>query len=219
MELSNYIVNDISIQPITTGIGHLKEMFNELTYSHIPIEKDGIFQGSVSENDLRCFESSQTLADYQYSLLPFFTRPKVSWLDILKSFSSNETNVMPVLQEGTNEYLGYLELSDILNYFNNMPFLKEAGTVIVVECAFDDFSISQIGQIVESNEGKLFGAIMSEMKGDMAQITLKIGLTSVNEIIQTFRRYGYKIVSAHQEDTFLKNLKERSDYLNKYLNI
>jgi hypothetical protein len=48
---------------------------------------------------------------------------------------------------------------------------------------------------------------------------VKITLGSINEIIQTFRRYNYEIVSEHQEDDYLNNLKERSEYLNKYLNM
>ena len=42
---------------------------------------------------------------------------------------------------------------------------------------------------------------------------------AINEIIQTFRRYNYEIISEHQEDAYIENLKERSDYLDKYLNI
>jgi hypothetical protein len=53
----------------------------------------------------------------------------------------------------------------------------------------------------------------------MIQATLKIGLGSVNELIQSFRRYEYEIISDHDEDNYWNNLKERSDYLDKYLNI
>jgi hypothetical protein len=53
----------------------------------------------------------------------------------------------------------------------------------------------------------------------IVEITLKITLGAMNEIIQTFRRYNYEIISEHQEDNYINNLKERSDYLDKYLNI
>ena len=79
--------------------------------------------------------------------------------------------------------------------------------------------MSQIAQIVESNGGKLFGSFISSSTTQSVQITLKIASGSVNEIIQTFRRYGYRIISENQEDTYLEGLKERSDYLDKYLNI
>ena len=32
-------------------------------------------------------------------------------------------------------------------------------------------------------------------------------------------RYEYEIVSEHEEDNYMNSLKERSDYLDKYLNI
>lgn len=219
MDLSENIVDDISIQPISTEIGHLKKMFDELTFSHLPIAENGHFVGCVCENDLRCFESSKTVDDYRYSLLRFFVHDHDNWLDILKAFAENDTNLMPVLDENNKGYLGYIELGDILAQFRNMPFLQENGSVIILKRGVQEFSFSEIGQIVESNNGKVFGAIVSGIEGETAEITLKIGLSGVNEIIQTFRRYGYKIVNTHQEDAFLQNLKERSDYLDKYLNI
>ena len=42
---------------------------------------------------------------------------------------------------------------------------------------------------------------------------------SINEIVQTFRRYNYDIISKHEEDNYLSALKERSEYLEKYLSI
>ena len=53
----------------------------------------------------------------------------------------------------------------------------------------------------------------------MAQITLKIGNANLNDIMQTFRRYSYNIILGHEDDSYLISLKERSDYLNKYLNM
>jgi elongation factor G len=88
-----------------------------------------------------------------------------------------------------------------------------------VEKGIHDYSFSEISQIVESNDAKLLGAFISKMDGELAQITVKIGSTMLNEVIQTFRRYSYNIVSGHEDDSFVESLKERSNYLNKYLNI
>lgn len=72
---------------------------------------------------------------------------------------------------------------------------------------------------MESNNNHLLGAFVSEMDEDKAQITIKVTTSGINELIQSFRRYGYIIVSQHQEDSFRENMKERSKYLDKYLNI
>ena len=79
--------------------------------------------------------------------------------------------------------------------------------------------MSQISQIVERNNGKLLGMFVSEAENDTIEITLKISMGAINEIVQSFRRYGYEITSEHLEDNYINNLKERSDYLNKYLNM
>jgi hypothetical protein len=219
MLLSNYIIKDIEIQSVNQPIKNLKKLFNELTYTHVPVEKDGVFIGSISENDLRCFDNEKTLEDYQYALERFFVRDTENWLEVLKNFSVNNANLMPVLEEKSNKYLGYLELGDIMSFFNETPFLNENGAILVVEKNFTEYSFSEISQIIESSNNKLLGAFVSKIENDVAEITIKTNISGVNDVIQTLRRYGYNILSSHEEDTYTKNLQERSDYLDKYLNI
>jgi Mg/Co/Ni transporter MgtE len=137
---------------------------------------------------------------------------------VLEVFAKNQTNLVPVLDEN-NTYVGYYQIEDIMKFFHETPFLKEPGGIIVVKKATLDYSMSQITQIVESNNGKLLGLFISQLDMESVEVTLKITLGAINEIIQTFRRYDYEIISEHQEDNYINNLKERSDYLDKYLNI
>ncbi len=158
------------------------------------------------------------MADYRYALEGFFVRDSMIWLDVLEVFANNQTNIVPVLDE-MNNYVGYYEIGDIMKFFHETPFLKEPGGIIIVKKGILDYSMSQITQIVESNNGKLLGLFVSDSDIESIEITIKISLGAMNEIIQTFRRYNYEIVSEHQEDNYINNLKERSDYLDKYLNI
>jgi hypothetical protein len=79
-----------------------------------------------------------------------------------------------------------------------------------------DYSMSQITQIVKAIMESFW---VYSYQSQVLILTLKITLGAMNEIIQTFRRYNYEIISEHQEDNYINNLKERSDYLDKYLNI
>ena len=218
MSIENNILNDIEICHLDDKIGDLQALFNELTYTHLPVEKDGVFLGSISEADARCFDGEKTVAEYQYSLEGFFARNEDYWLDTLQTFASNQTNILPVLNL-ENKYLGYLELNDIIGCFNETPFLNEPGGIIVLEKGLKDYSFSQIGQIAESHNAALLGIFVSSKDTETTQITLKLSTSGLNEILQTYRRYGYTIVTEHQEDSFRENLKDRSKYLDKYLNI
>lgn len=218
MELKNFVINDIKPLNVTDKISDLQLLFNQLTYSHIPIKKDDVYMGCISETDVHCFEGANFISDCNYAIEGFFVRATTNWLDVLEAFAQNDSNIMPILDQN-NKYLGYYELNDIIHLFNETPFFAEPGGILIIEKGINDYSFSEISQIVESNDAKLLGAFISKMDGDLARITLKIGNTSLNEIIQTFRRYSYNIVSGHEEDSYIESLKDRSKYLDKYLNM
>jgi CBS domain-containing protein len=218
MTIQPYIINDIEMPRVSDKIKEVRSLFEQFTYSHIPIQNEGVYIGSISENDIRSFDSEKLVEEYQYALEGFFARDSENWLDILHAFAKNQTNIIPVLDE-ENNYQGFVELHDIMNLFTEAPFLNSPGGILIVEKGYKDYSFSEISQIVESNGAHLLGAFVSKIENDLAQITLKTSPTSLNTILQSFRRYGYKVASTHQEDSFSSNLKDRSRYLDKYLNI
>lgn len=218
MNTTPYIINDIKPLPLETPIGEVQGIFNQLTYSHLPVADSEGYIGCVSETDAHCFEADKTLLDVRYALEGFHVTDKTNWLDILEAFAMQASNIMPVLNE-QGQYLGYYELSDIMDLFNDTPFLNEAGGIIVVEKGSHDYSFSEICQIVESNDARILGVFISRIENDITQATIKIGHLGMNAIVQTFRRYGYEVVSEHEEDKMLKDLQDRSNYLDKYLNI
>ena len=217
-EITEYITNDFKAIDSQDTIADVQDFFNDLHFSHFPVIEDGIYIGSIAEDDIVTFESEKKIADFRFTLEGFFARTNTIWLDVLEIFAKNHTNLVPVLDEN-NKYIGYYEIEDVMRFFHETPFLKEPGGIIVVKKAVLDYSMSQITQIVESNNGKLLGLFISEADVTSVQVTMKISLGAMNDIIQTFRRYNYEIISEHQEDNYINNLRERSDYLDKYLNI
>ena len=218
MPLNQFIINDIQPFEVETPVAELQEVFNQLTYSHVPIQKDGIYLGCLSETDVYCFEANPKVSDILYAIEGFFVRDNTLWLDVLDRFAVNDSNIIPVL-DTNNNYLGYYQMVDIISMFNKMPFFSEAGGIIIVEKSQNDYSFSEICQILESNNVKLLGVFISNFNNGAAQITIKTQNTGLSAVFESFRRYGYNIVSGHEDDTFVKKLKERSSYLDRYLNL
>lgn len=218
MSITDFIINDIKPISETESIGDVQAIFSQTTHSHVPIHRDNIYVGCLAENDTHCYDANCVISDYNHAYEQFFVRYETNWLDILETFAQNSTNIMPVLDEN-GRYIGYYELEDVMNFFNNTPFIREPGSVVIIEKGVLDYSFSEISQIVESNEGKIWGGFISKIENDVAQISIKIGRANFNDILAAFRRYSYNIISSHQEDTFIKDLRERSKYLEKYLNI
>jgi len=217
MNLSELIINDIKPVDVTQRIGLVQQMFNNLTYSHMPVCLREEFLGCISDNDTHCFDSEKTIKECEYAIEFFSVNTTTNWLDVLEAFAQNSTNVMPVLEEG--EYIGYYELKDILSLFDQTPFFFEPGAVLVVRKALKEYSFSEISQIVESNNSKVLGAFLSKIENEFAEITVKINSVGLSDIIQTFIRYGYDVVAGHEGESYVQDLKDRSDYLKKYLDI
>ena len=216
--LQELIVKNIKPLNSKDKIVKAQDLFSEFTYSHFPVIENNTYIGCITKEDAETLASTSLIGDNKYNFERFYAKTSMVWLDVLEEFAKHETNIIPVLDD-LNNYLGHYELDDFIHIFHETPFLREEGGILVVGKEGGDFSMSQIAQIVESNNAKILGLFISKIENQNTEITLKISLGGLNEIIQTFRRFEYKIISQHQEDSYIENLKERSDYLDKYLNI
>jgi predicted transcriptional regulator len=219
MNLNEYITREIEELTLESTINSAEKICNDIPITHLPVVENTTFMGCFLESDIRTIENKEELVrNYKDSLTFFYATKESTILELIAIFSDNDTNIVPVLDEH-KEYMGYYDLNDILDVFNSSPFLYQQGIVITVEKLKKEFSISEAAQIVESNNATLLGIYISSEKADSFEVTLKIGSEDVNTIIQTFRRYNYQIISEHKDDSYLKDLKNRSDYLQKYLDM
>jgi len=219
MPASNYISTDIKVLRLKDSLNKAKSLFNENTLSHLPVVNKKLLIGMLLENDAQniIFEND-TIKDHLDLLQNFSTTNTDAWVDLIKLFTINHSNILPIVGNN-NVYLGYFDLHDILNQFLKTPFLSEDGYMIVVEKKTLEYSFSEISQIVEVNNAKLLGAIVTKQNTETVQITLKISDHDINNTLQSFRRYNYHVIAGNLEDKYFEDLKDRSDYLQKFLNI
>ncbi len=219
MLTTNYILNDIKPLNLKDNIVKALNLFNRLPYSHLPVVDGNLFCGLIAREILEYPEfDKKTLLEIKNQLQAFYTSEKVNWFEVLEYFATYNTNLIPVLND-KNRYVGYYELDDFLNIFKCTPFIHENGVVLVIEKGINEYSFSEISQIIESNKATLFGAFVSNIENEIIQITLKLSLHDISNTLQSFRRYNYNILNEFEKDKYLEELNNRSDYLQKYLNI
>ncbi|MFX0555369.1 CBS domain-containing protein [Maribacter sp. CXY002] len=218
MQIQNHIITNIPVFEIRDTFEKLLDFFKENTFSHIAVCEQGRYLGVFSENDMDVVNRNAIVDDYRYDLESFFVRKETNWLDVLEVFARNEANLVPVLNE-KEEVLGYYDLTDIVSVFIDTPFFTDPGNILVLATGIKDYSFSEISQIVESNNARFLGGFITDIQNDVVQVTIKISTTNFNEVVQTFRRYNYHILFGNVDDQFIEDLKNRSDYLDKYLNV
>jgi len=218
MHIQEHIITNLPVFDIKDTSEKVLDFFHDTTYSHIAILEDGRFLGLFSEIDADGLLADSKIEEFRYDLQSFFVRRDTNWLDVLEVFARNEANLVPVQNE-KEEVMGYYFLTDIVAEFIDTPFFTDPGSILVVATGVKEYSFSEIAQIVESNNAKLIGGFITDTQNDIIQVTLKITTNNYNKVVQTFRRYNYHILFGNSDDEFLEDLKNRSDYLDKYLNV
>ena len=219
MELINYISKDKIAVSNQKTIKQILKIFSKISYSHIPVIDGEKLVGNIAKEDLTSIENKdQKLAELEYLYEFFFAKQEDTLLEVFSNFAVNNTNLLPIVDK-KNEYFGYLDLNDTLDCFADTHFLSTEGNILLLEKNSIEYSMSEICQIVESNNSQILGSFISEQNEEHTQITLKVKSGSINELIQSFRRYDYAILNTLTEDSYLESLKKRSEYFIKYLNI
>ena len=218
VNIQDQILYTLPVFQVSDMLDGVIRFFEETSFSHVAVLEEHNFLGLLSENDLGCFEPEVPISEFRFQMENFSVTNQTLWLDVLEEFARNEANILPVL-DNNQRVIGYYDLNDIVSLFIATPFFTEPGGILIISKGIKDYSMSEIAQIVESNNSRLLGAFITDNSNDLIQVTLKINGTNLNEVIQTFRRYGYTILSGTNDDQFMEDLKQRSDYLNKYLNV
>jgi Mg/Co/Ni transporter MgtE len=214
-----YILKEVKPLKLKDNLEKAVQLLEDLNYSHFAVVDKGVYEGTIAYKQVEeRSDLSTKIGDARSLLNPVYVLSTMDWFDVLQVFATNNCNVIPVIDQGKS-YLGYYEFEDFLSLFRQTPFLHENGMTLVISKGVNDYSFSEIAQIIESNNATLFGSFVSAVDQEMAEIILKISLHDISNTIQTFRRYGYHIINEIHEDRYLQYLKERADYLEKYLNI
>jgi hypothetical protein len=117
--------------------------------------------------------------------------------------------------------LGVIVLYDLARRFSNLYSVHEPGGVILLEINSQDYSLSEISQIIESNDAKILSFFVNREYGSSnLLLTLKLNIVELSPVVQAFMRYNYNIKGVYMDNSILNDLYEdRYDQFIKYMNI
>lgn len=221
MRAKDLLSNEIpSLRTSDTGVEALNWM-EVFRISHMPIVNSEEFLGLVSDKDIYDMNSpEQALGNHKLSLIRPYVKYDQHIYEVMDLASALELSLIPVLDHH-NKYLGVIQMIDLLHQFAKLSAIEKPGGIIVLEINQNDYLLTQIAQIVESNDAKILSMYLyTPENSTKLDVTLKINKTDLTSIIQTFDRYDYIVKESfmdydEQEDL----LDERFESFMKFLNI
>lgn len=216
------MISDVipALKTSDTGITALNWM-DIFKVSHLPIVNDEEFLGLISENDIYDLNMpEEPLGNHQLSLLRPYVTEDQHVFEVMEVLSRLKLSLVPVLDSSKN-YLGVITLMELLHYFAEISAMRHKGGIVVLEMNSNDFSMSQISQIVEGNDAKILAAfITTHSNSTQMELTLKLNVTDLTSIKQTFNRYDYNITGAYmKQDDEADLMSDRLNFLFRFLDI
>ena len=97
--------------------------------------------------------------------------------------------------------------------------IQSPGGVIVLEMSNNDYSLTEIASIVESNNTKILSSyIISKPKSTNIEVTIKLNKQDVTAIIKDFERRQYNISASYKDEEADGDFSERYESLMRFLN-
>lgn len=193
------------------------ELMQEQHTTVLPVVQDEKYIGLLHEDDLQDADPQTQLSTF----LPLEDRSQVApfefFLHPLKIMHQRKLSLLPVVKEG-NEYLGVITAEDLLQAASHYNAATEPGGVIILQMLPYNFSISEIGRIVESNDAKIIHLnTWTDTSSGQLMVAIKVNKSDIQDILASLERYEYHVVQYFGENLSEDELKLNYDHLMHYL--
>lgn len=208
------------IQTTNTGSEVLYQM-DESRFSLLPVFEDEKFLGLIAEIDIyNMSDPDLPVSESTVALKKYFINEYKHIYDVIKMMSSYDLSILPVLDE-KDGYLGSVTSVNVVKLLGERSAINSPGGIVVLELNQNDYVLSQIAQIVESQDGKILSLfITSDKDSTKLEIALKVNIMELQPLIQTLNRYNYSIKATYSEDEEMyEDMRDRYNSLMNYLNI
>ena len=220
MKAIELIQNDIPPVRINETIEKALNWMDEFKLNHIPVVNETEYVGLLSDdmvydyNQLKDPISNINFLGKQQSVLE-----NAHFFQVMSLISSYKLSVVPVCDEQRN-YKGSISTKKLINVFSKQSGFNSSGAVITLLVNDFDYQLSQIAQIIESNDAKILSLYSESLESNnQLKLTIKISDGKLGAVLQTFSRYDYTVQDVFSDDEINNQSKQRYDHLMKYLNV
>ena len=219
MQANTLISSSIkSINPVEDGNTALK-MMDQFRINHLAVVKDKYFLAVISDKEIMNWDSEyDSIEEHLTNLASPHIKYNQHLFDIIEVLEKNNLSIVPVLDK-ENQYLGIITSRKLMYTIAKSATIQSAGGVIVLEMNQNDYSLTEIASIVESNNTKILSSyIISKPDSTDIEVTIKLNKQDITTIIKDFERREYHVSASYKEVENDVDFLERYESLMRFLN-
>ncbi len=159
------------------------------------------------------------LEDCKQDWKDFSVHANDPFVRLLHLFEQDQTTAVPVVDD-ENMHLGTVQVHDLVSWLSTQSVVAQPGGLITLKVAHNNYSLSEIARIAESNNGTITNLRLGQAdEPEYMLIHLKFNLMDLTYVMATFERFGYRIQSFNHQSHLSDFYTERYDALMRYLDI
>lgn len=194
-------------------------LMDDFKLKHLPLLRDNVYKCLIAEKDLLSMPDSALLADDSTLLSPCVQESTLIF-DALAMVSRYRLSLLPVVNE-KNEYKGAVVCERLVNALSELCNAEAEGSVIVLEIAPRDYSLTDIVRLIEVNNAHVLSLLshIDSITGRL-HLVIKIDLEDASPVIRSFERFNYTILYYFMKKGVVDDvLQRRMEELVRYMNI
>lgn len=208
-----------SVSPSETGLKalNLMEIFR---ITHLPVVKDQEYLGIITDQDIYDADNfEERINDYKMSLIHPHVFRNQHIFEVVSVASRWNLSIIPVL-DLDRTFLGAISTEEVTRKVASLVAVDEPGGIIVLELCDIDFSLTEIANIIESNDAKVLSLYVHRPSSSSKEldIVIKVNTVEMSSIVQTFTRYDYTIKGTFMDNSIVQNMyDDRYDQFMRYI--
>ncbi len=201
-------------------VGDAVRLMENLEVSELAVVKDNIYLGLVSMDDIIDLDASLHLCDIANLEL---RRDSIDLgdhvLHIYQKFIASGLSLIPVL-DGNLQLKGGISRGELFIHLGKLFNLTDPGSLIVLKLDRRDYSLGEIGRIVEQENTSILSSLISGVPdSQQIYVSLKLNSFDIQGVIQSFERFDYEVVAYFTEESYEDFLTDRYNEFINFLEI
>lgn len=219
MLAKDFIMKEIPVlKSFDTG-EYALSLMDDFKLRHLPVLSENIYQCLVSDKDLLSMNDLTSPIGSPILFSPS-VQENTSVYEALALMARYQLSVLPIVNvEG--EYVGCLTSDKMVEVLSDLCHAEVTGSVFVLEMLPQDYSLTEIARLVESNHAQVLSLLSHiDKKTGRFYVLIKINLEDASPVVRSFERFNYKVLYSFMEKGMIDDLlQQRMMELVHYMNV
>ena len=202
---------------MTDTVGAARQCMEDSGFDDLPVLMEHTYKGLVHFSDLDMYDAHIQLAELADHFTHLFVGEQDFFLTALNKIHEKNVQCLPVINL-SGEYIGSISMESMADIVSKYLSASEPGGIIILQMTPHQFSISELGRIVESNNAKIIHlTTWTDAGTGELMVSMKVNKIDIQDILASFERYQFTVYQYFGENLSEETLKSNFDNLMNYL--